>query len=132
MGDKSYEAWLAALHAKRAPAEAEARRLIEHDRFDEAARTIKRVDDSIYGEVALARILRERLEQLVASGEARRDDAGRRRAEAVFAQALSFARSAYPEPHTQCEADNFERGRAEDLARLVRILGYNPGTEPRA
>lgn len=125
MQRESYEEWLASLARKREPAMAEARRLVESERYDEAERAVTAVDDSIYGAVALARMYRERLAGLVASGalKARED---RARAERVFARALLWAHSAYPEPHTAIEAEDYQRGREENLADLVGLLGYDP------
>jgi hypothetical protein len=64
-----------------------------------------------------------RLEQLVAEGVT---PSNKPRVEAVCRRALSWAQGAYPEPHTGMEAANYDSGRAEDRAKLVRILGYDP------
>ena len=46
--------------------------------------------------------------------------------ETLFKHALSWAQGCYPEPHTEVEAEDYESGRAEDRARLVKALGYDP------
>jgi hypothetical protein len=115
--------YLAHMAKKRAPAVAEAARLVDDDRFDEAEQTVLRVEDSIYAIVDIAAVYRKRLEQLVAHGDTA---ASKSRREAVFRRALDWAQRAYPEPHTAMEADQFDSGRAENRAQLVRILGYDP------
>ena len=127
MPKDQYEIFLKSLERKRAPALATARALIAQGKFDEAELTVKRVDDSIYGAVALAKAYREHLTELVSTGTAKKD---RPHAEAVFHRAKLAAWGAYPEPHTEIEADNIRSGCAEDLSGLVKILGYEP-TAPR-
>jgi hypothetical protein len=129
---EEYERYRKQLEEMRAPAEAEAAELIAADRYDEAEALVTRVDGSIYGAVAIARLYRRRLEQLVALGV---DDGSRARAEAVYRRALRAAHRAYPEPHTGYEARNYDAGRADDHAALVQVLGYDPdaaGTADRA
>ena len=123
MPKDQYELFLKSLEKKRAPALAIARQLIAQGKFDEAELTVKRVDDSIYGAVAVAKAYREHLAQLVESGAHKKD---RAHAEAVFHRAKLAAWGAYPEVHTECEAESYATGRAEDLAALVKILGYEP------
>ncbi len=125
MDMRSYELWLKELAKRREPAMAEASALADQERFDEAETAVKRVDDSIYGAVALGKMYQAKLEAIVASGAARSGD-GKRRAERLFERALWWAQSAYPEPHTAIEADNYSTGQAEDLSRMVGILGYDP------
>jgi hypothetical protein len=122
---EQYELWLKALAKKREPAMAEASRLADLEQFTEAEQAVKKVDDSIYGAVALGKMYRAKLEAIVASGAAGTRD-GKPRAERLFERALWWMQSAYPEPHTAMEGDNYERGRAEDLSCLVGILGYDP------
>jgi hypothetical protein len=121
MAKSDYDLYLENLARRRAPAVAEAERLLQEDRFDEAEQAIRRADDSIYGAVETAKLYRRHLEALVANHSGDRD-----RAETVFRRALIAAYNAYPDPHTAHEADNFEAGRAKDRAELVRILGYDP------
>ncbi len=123
MDKRTYERWLKTLADKRAPAEAEAKRLIAARRMDAAAAVVQTADDSIYGAVAIGRLFRERLELLAKEGV----HAGNRaEAEEVFRHALHWMQRAYPEPHTAVEAEDWERGRAEDRSKLVAILGYDP------
>lgn len=121
MARDQYEQFLAELARKRAPAVAAAEELVAQGRFDEADRAVVAADGSIYGCVALARLYREHLEALVRGGAASRD-----RCIAVFNRALRWAQSAYPEPHTEIEAEDYRRGRAADRARLVGLLGFDP------
>lgn len=118
-----YQLYLAELEKMRRPALEAARVLLEEGRYDEAERGIAAADDSIYGAVAIAKLYREWLQTLV---DRREPCADRATIEAVFDRAEHWAHSAYPEPHTACEADNWARGRLEDTATLVQILGYNP------
>ncbi|MBX3363647.1 MAG: hypothetical protein KF866_02670 [Phycisphaeraceae bacterium] len=124
MDKKSYDRWLAERALRREPAEQKARKLIIEQRFDDAAEAVRTVDDSIYGIVAIGRLFRERLETIMAEGLNNRN---RGEAEAVFRHAILWMHSAYPDPHTDYEAEDYARGRAEDTARLVHILGYHPG-----
>lgn len=71
--------------------------------------------------MALARLYREHLEAVVRDGAATRDQRL-----AVFQRALRWAHSAYPEPHTEIEAEDYRTGRAADRARLVNVLGFDP------
>ena len=123
MPRSNMDRYLAHMAKKRAPAVAEAERLVHDDHFDEAEQTILRVENSIYAVVDLAALYRRRLEQLVAEEDG---TASKSRREAVFRRALDWAQRAYPEPHTAIEAAQYESGRAEDHAQLVRILGYDP------
>ena len=123
MSDREYERYLRQVAERRAPAVAEADRLLSQDRYDDAERAIRAVDDSIYGAVEIAKVYRRRLEQLVREGV--NADASPRLAR-VFERAVMAAWSAYPEPHTEIEAENYSRGRATDRAELVKILGYDP------
>lgn len=118
-----YKQHLAELEEKRAPALAEAAALLEAQRYDDAERAVRIADDSIYGAVAIAGMYREHLRSLVSAGQHK---SHKPRVEEVFRRALNWAGNTYPEPHTREEADSYERGRAEDLAELVKILGYNP------
>ena len=123
MGERGYERYLRQVAGRRAPAVAEADRLMSEDRYDEAERAIRAVDDSIYGAVEMAKIYRHRLEQLVLDGV---NLDTKPRLVRVFERAVMAAWSAYPEPHTALEAENYSRGRATDRAELVKILGYDP------
>lgn len=115
--------YLEELAAKRVPAIAQATALIENHHYDEADRCVVAADGSIHGAVALAGLYRGLLEQLVVGNlvEQQQDYA-----ENLFRRALRWAQSAYPEPHTQMEADEYARSRAADREKLVAILGYEP------
>ena len=126
MAVSDYDRYLEDLARRRAPAVAEAKRLLAEDRYDEAEQTIVRTDSSIYGEVEVASLYRHRLEELVAAGVTPQT---RPRLEAIFHRALSWADRAFPEPHTAMEASQYDEARAENRAALVRILGYDPTEE---
>src|SRR5689334_21676304 len=117
MGQSDYDLFLAQLAKKREPAMQQARELAERGEYDQLSAIVRRADDSIYGAVALAKMLEQHLRELVASNP-KTDDA---RLRIAFERALDVAQSAYPEPHTEYEAADYERGRAEDLARLIQI-----------
>lgn len=119
MGLTDYERYLEQLRRHRAPAMARAARLIDDGRFDDADRAVTSVDDSIYGAVALAGLYKAVLE----------GSRGTRRTEwreQVFAKALWWADSAFPEPHTAVEAEHYDAARAEHRAELVHLLGHEP------
>ena len=118
-----YDAVLADLARERAPAIAAAERLFAERRYAEADEIVVAADSSIFGAVALGRLYQAHLERLVAAGEV---EADRAHAEDVFRRGLAWAQSAYPEPHTGIEAESYASGRADDRARLVRVLGYDP------
>ena len=122
MGKSAYDFYLEQLERKRAPAIESARALAQSGQYDEAIAAVRKVDDSIYGAVATAKLLEAHLRELVAA----QPKADAKRLRTAFEHALSVAQSCYPEPHTQIEADNYDTGRAEDRARLIKILGYDP------
>ncbi len=98
-----------------------AREHLRSDLFDDAEREILTVDSSIQGSVKLMRLYEEHLRNLVDSA-----DKDNERTERVFYRALSWAQSCYPEPHTECEAEDYAKGRTGDRANLVGVLGYDP------
>jgi hypothetical protein len=120
---KASEKYMKELTERRAPAEQVAADLLAKGQYDEAELAIQRVDSSIYGAVAIARLYESRLKTVVAQGGVRTD---KDQTETLFRRALSWAQHCYPEPHTGCEAEQYESGRAEDRMRLVAILGYDP------
>ena len=120
----SYDRYLEDLAERRAPAERKAEQLLREGNFADAEAAITAVDPSRYGGVAAAKMYRRYLEEVVAEGVT---EANRAHAETVFQHALRTAVWAYPEPHMQMEADNYESGRAKDRAELVGILGRDPG-----
>jgi hypothetical protein len=125
MPESDYDIWYAAQARKRAPAVAAAAKLIAEDRFDEAEETVREVETSIYSDVEIKNLYKQRLEELVAAAGV--TDENRERAEAVFARALDWSNRAWPEPHTAHELRQYDEGRAVARGELVRILGYEPG-----
>jgi hypothetical protein len=117
------DAFRADLAGKREGAIGRAERALVDGHFDEAERAIMEVDPSITGAVEISRMYERRLTAMVKAGGVKRDRAG---VEQVFRRALSWALNTYPEPHTEIEAEQYEKGRAEDRARLTGILGYEP------
>ena len=116
-----YDEYLKQLAVKREPALKIARELLGKADYNGAAAAVRKVDDSIYGAVALAKLMEEHLRQLVAKNF---DKAFLKTA---FDQTLLACYRAQPDPHTAIEAENCARWSAEDRARLVGILGYDPG-----
>lgn len=110
-----------ARRSKREVAVERAQAMVNAGHFDEAEQEILKADSSIDGGVEVARLFERRLRFVVRSGAHPRE-----RVEAIFARALRWAQSCYPEPHTQIEADDNAAGREADRARLVAILGYEP------
>lgn len=123
MGRDKLRAYEANQAARRAAAVQKVEELVSADRYDEAEQLMRATDDSIQGSVMLAQLYRARLEQFVAAGMVESD---RARVEGVYERAKQWAYSTYPTPHTAMEAEDYEAGRAEDRARLVGILGYEP------
>jgi hypothetical protein len=117
------EVWQRDKEKKRNAAVDDALPLIAAGKYDEAELAVRRADDSIQVAVAIARMYTDALADMVKDGRHKRD---RPTAEALFGRALRWKQSAYPEPHTAYEADDYERGRATDRAELVAILGYDP------
>ncbi len=130
-----YERFLESLKTKRAPSEAHAAALIRKAQgkdaktaeamFDEAEAEVRRVDDSIYGAVAISRMYQARLSEMISQGMLKKHKA---EVEAMYRRALRWAWSCYPDPHTEYEADDYEKGRQESHAALVKLMGYDPGT----
>ena len=90
--------------------------LIAAGRFDEAEALLSRADPGMRIGGAAQRLYAERLAVV----------AGRPGAEEVFRRAYRWACWG-PDPHTEIEAENAARAAAEARARLVRVLGYDPG-----
>lgn len=118
-----YERGVAERSQQRAPAMARVQELIWKDRYDEADRAARQGGPSIESDVEVSRLYERRLREVVAEDGARSDRAG---VERLYRRALSWAQGCYPEPHTEIEAENYDAGRAEDRARLVKVLGYDP------
>lgn len=120
MSNHKYEEWAARKAKERAGVLIEASGLIAAGRFDEAERAVKTKDDSLEAAAALAQVYRECLRTAVASGMPRQH------IEATYHRAKTAAWCAYPEPHTEVEGEDYERGRARDFSELVKIVGYEP------
>ena len=118
------DAYRAELAAKREGVLGQAERALAEGLFDEAERAIMQVDSSIMGAVEISRMYERRLKAMVQAGGVKRDRTG---VELVFRRAMNWVMNTYPDPHTEIEAENYEQGRAEDRARLIGILGYEPG-----
>lgn len=125
MGRDKLRAFIERQKAAEQATTARARELIAIGEYDAAEDLVRAADQSIQGSVTLARLYKERLEDMVAAGTASRDRVG---VEEVFRHARAWAWQAYPEPHTAMEADDYRAGRGEDLGRLVKVLGYEPAT----
>lgn len=113
-------------HANADPMQAAIAAAREHlaaDAFEEAEQAIQKVDRDIQGSVKISMLYKEHLAALVQSGVKTTDKA---RIERIFFRALSWAQSCYPDPHTECEAEDYEAGRVQDRAELVALLGYDP------
>jgi hypothetical protein len=92
-------------------------------RFDEADAQVRAVDTDIQSAVMLGAMYAEALRAAISKGE--RES----RPEYVVdlhARALRWRQSAYPEPHTAYEADDYESGRAADRSQLDALLSANP------
>lgn len=101
-----------------------ARPMIAGDRFDEAAREVLSADDSGQGRAALSELFLEALrEQVHKDGKGK---PAKPRALELYRRALRHRLSAYPDPHTQEEADRYSRGMDEDRAEIEAVLGYRP------
>jgi hypothetical protein len=92
--------------AAREPAIASAALLLAQHLFDEAEREIMKVDSTIEGHVAIARLYESHLRALVSSGQHKKD---RDHAAVLFRRALAWAQSCYPEPHTEIEAEHYAK-----------------------
>lgn len=101
-----------------------ARPLIARDNFDEAARVVLAADDSGQGRAALSRLFVDALrEQVKQDGK---HNPATPRARELSNRAVQYRLSAYPDPHTQEEADRYGEGQNEDRAEIAAILCYRP------
>lgn len=106
-----------------------ARLQIQAGQYVEAEACMARARHDVRGAAALARLYKERLEQLVAARPAPGEDSPEEVRE-VFNRALAAALGAYPDPHTETEGEDYARGQAEDEAALVAIMDrYAAGRE---
>lgn len=88
---------------------AETVRLILDFRFDAAEATVRQVDSDIYGANALADAYEAALQ---------RNPSDR----TLLDRAIFWAHSAYPEPHTAIEAEDYRAGAAARVARLQSVF----------
>ncbi len=109
---------------------ASARDLIAAGKYVEAEVCLTGTRRDVRSAAFLAALYRERLEQLVAeqssSGEPEPEVV-----QEVFARALAAAMNAYPDPHTEVEAENYARGQAEDRAALIAIMNRRSPRDSR-
>lgn len=108
------------MEAKRDAALSEARPLAARGAYDDAERRVLAADSSIMGSVALGQMYTELLEAAVAKRVVER-----KVVEELFRRALQWRTGAYPDPHTEYEADDYAEGRERNRAELVAILGYD-------
>ena len=88
-------------------------------RFDAAEGRVLAVDREIQSAVMLGALYTESLRAAVSAGER---ESRAEYFEALFERALHWRQSAYPEPHTADEAENYSAGRASDRAQLEALL----------
>ena len=92
-------------------------------RFDAADAQVRAVDRDIQSAVMLGAMYTEALRAAISNGER---ETRAEYVEALHQRALRWRQSAYPEPHTAYEADDYESGRAADSAQLAAILSGKP------
>ncbi|GJQ31001.1 MAG: hypothetical protein HBSAPP03_28850 [Phycisphaerae bacterium] len=110
--------------AARDAALAQAAPLIAQDRFDDAARLVFAADDSAQARVALSELFLAALREQV-KRDGKRNPASPRALE-LYRRTLAYRLSTYPDPHTQDEADRYEKGMDDDRAEIAAVLGYTP------
>jgi len=88
-------------------------------RFDAADARVLAVDREIQSSVMLGAMYTEVLRDAIAAGqrESRPEFVA-----ALHERALYWRESAYPEPHTAFEADDYAKGRAADRALLDAVI----------
>ena len=116
------EVYARMMEKKRDAAVAEAHPLLAKGDYDAAEQIVMRADQSIMGHVAIANMYTQALRDAVAAKKSKK------LTEVLFARALRWKQGAYPDPHTEIEADDYEQGRVSDRAELVGVLGYDPAS----
>ena len=88
-------------------------------RFEAAESQVLAVDRDIHSAVMLGALYTELLRDAVSSGER---ESRPEYVAALHQRALHWRQSAYPEPHTAHEADDYSAGREADRALLAGLL----------
>lgn len=117
---------LDALRGRLAAAALRAEPDVRAGRFDAAEAEVLAVDRDIQSAVMLGAMYTSALRDAIGRGEGATRDAHVR---ALHARALHWRLSAYPEPHTAIEADDYAAGRAADRAQLAALFGSSPSDE---
>jgi len=112
-------AFLDSLRRRLAIAAREALPDVRAGRFDAADARVLAVDREIQSSVMLGAMYTEVLRDAIAAGqrESRPEFVA-----ALHERALYWRESAYPEPHTAFEADDYAKGRAADRALLDAVI----------
>jgi hypothetical protein len=97
----------------------EARKLIAAGNYDAAEALLAGRDAGPEVYALIGRLYEERLRDGGALKSSVREN--------LYRRALDCNLRAYPEPHTEIEANDYRRGMDEDRARLAELLGYDPG-----
>jgi hypothetical protein len=87
--------------------------------FTAAESRVRSVDRDIQSAVMLGAMFTEALREALAAGER---DTRPEYFTALYERALHWRQSAYPEPHTAHEADDYSAGRDADRAELEAML----------
>lgn len=88
-------------------------------RFEAAESRVLAVDRDIQSAVMLGALYTEVLRDAVSAGER---ESRPEFVAALHQRALHWRQSAYPEPHTAIEADDYAAGREADSAQLAALL----------
>ena len=96
----------------------EARRLIQAGNFDAAEALIVERGAGPEVHARMGRLFEEHLRESDGQHSSIREE--------LYRRALDLQLRAYPEPHTQIEADSYRLGMDDDRTRLTALLGYEP------
>ena len=89
-------------------------------RFDAADAQVRAIDQDIQAAVMLGAMYTSELREAVGRGER---ESRPEHFNALFARTLHWRHSAYPEPHTAIEADDYSAGRDADRVELEALIG---------